>query len=661
MFKKVNKKEKIQRNSIRSKKNQKINKNKSKSNSKQILEGKLDHISSSFGFVVIEGRKNDVKVFKRNLLGAFHGDIVKVKLDREYGKIIKIIERFRDEFVGVIRKEDDKYIVKLDGKRMHHDILISNKKDLNKAIEGDKVIIKIKKWPEDRILAKGYVKKILGKSGEHSAEMNSIMFEFGLPENFPKEVLSECDDFEENISKEEIKKRRDFRKILTFTIDPENAKDYDDALSIKKLENGNYEIGVHVADASYYVKENSAIDKEAYKRGNSVYLVDRTIPMLPEILSNGLCSLRPNEESLTVSAVFEINKKGEVLSAWVGNGIIYSKKRFIYEEAQENIDKAKGEYFQELTILNNIAKLIRKKRFSEGSIYFSSPDFVVRLDDEGNPINVYRKEVIETNSLIEEFMLLANQEVAKRIYKKEKAGKKLPFIYRIHDRPEKTKLDELARFLKVFGYKFDVESKNLPKIFNALAKDFKDKPEFSIVQYYAIRSMAKAIYSSESSVHFGLGFEHYTHFTSPIRRYSDLEVHRLLKLYFDDKKFKIPEKNYKKITQHISLTERTAIDAERASIKYKQVLYMQSLKGRILDGMISYISERSLFVELLDSGCEGIVSFADIEGDYYEFNQQKFCAIGRRKGKKFRIGDRIEVEIKFCDIDKRLAQFWLKI
>ena len=336
MFKKLDKKEKSQISSSNLKKNQKVKKNKSepKFKSNQIFEGKLDHVSTSFGFVIVEGREKDIKVIKYDLMGAFHGDIVKVRLVKEYGKIIKIIERLSDEFVGVIKKEyEENYIVKLDGKRMHHDILISNKKDLNKATDGDKVIVKIKKWPDHKILAQGYIKKILGRSGEHSAEMNSIMFEFGLPENFPKEVLSECNSFEETISKEEIEKRKDFRKILTFTIDPENAKDYDDALSIRELENGNYEIGVHIADASYYVKQSSAIDKEAYERGNSVYLVDRTIPMLPEILSNGLCSLRPNEESLTVSAVFEINKKGDVLSAWVGEGIIFSRKRFIYEES----------------------------------------------------------------------------------------------------------------------------------------------------------------------------------------------------------------------------------------------------------------------------------------------------------------------------------------
>ncbi len=638
------------------KRSSKTKKNKLKIN--KVFIGKLDHVSKSFGFIIIEGRDKDIKILDKNLYGAFHGDIVKVRLNKESSEVIEIIKRNKEEFVGkVYKQKDGTYLVTLDGKRMHHDIVLPNKKSIGKAKEGDKVIVRIEKWPEQYFLAEGYVKKILGKSGEHKAEMNSIIFEFGLPESFPKEVLVECESYDQKISKEEIKKRRDFRNTLTFTIDPENAKDYDDALSIRKLENGNYEIGVHIADASYYVKEDSATDKEAYKRGNSVYLVDRTIPMLPEILSNKLCSLRPNEESLTVSAVFEITIKGEIINAWIGEGIIYSKKRFIYEEAQENIDKQKGEYFKELTILNNIAKEIRKERFNEGSIYFSSPDFIVRLDDEGNPINVYKKEEIETNNLIEEFMLLANKEVAKRIFQKEFKNKKLPFIYRIHDKPEQEKLNELSKFLKVFKYKFNADSKTLFPLFNALVKDFKNKPEFSIVQHFAIRSMAKAVYSDKCSEHFGLGFKHYTHFTSPIRRYSDLEAHRLLKLYYNKKDFKIPNKDYKKITEHISFTERTAIDAERASIKYKQVLYMQSLKGRVLEGMISYISERALFIELLDSGCEGIVSFGDLEDDYYMLDPNTFCAIGKRNKKKFRIGDKIDVEIKDCDIDKRLVNF----
>ncbi|MCP3659707.1 MAG: ribonuclease R [Bacteroidetes bacterium] len=628
----------------------------SKTNNKklEIYKGKLDHVSKLFGFIVIENRKDDIKVLNRNLNGAFHGDIVEIKKVKDLGIVTKIIQRNKEEFVGKIIKDN---LVSLDGKRMHNDIFLPSIESRSKAIIGDKVIVKITKWPKKNLNAEGYVKKILGKSGEHQAEMNSIIFEFDLPQAFPQKVIEECNLFKEQIESQEIKKRKDFRKILTFTIDPENAKDYDDALSIRKLPNNNYEVGVHIADASYYVKEDSEIDKEAYKRGNSIYLVDRTIPMLPEILSNKLCSLRPDEESLTVSAVFEINLKGEILNSWIGESIIFSNKRFVYEEAQKNIDNQKGEYFEELTILNNISKALRKKRFEKGSIYFSSSDFYIKLDEEGNPINITKKKEIETNNLIEEFMLLANKEVANKIFKKGSENKKLPYIYRIHDKPDIEKLRELSKFLKVFGYKFNPDSKKLPKLFNALAKDFKGKPEFSIIQYFAIRSMAKAVYSQECSIHFGLGFEHYTHFTSPIRRYSDLEAHRLLKIYIDNNERTIPKKDYKKITEHISMTERSAIEAERASIKYKQVLYMQSLQGKTLEGMISYISERALFIEILKSGCEGIVPFADIEGDYYILDKENFWAIGKKKKKKFRIGDKLKVEVTDCDIDKKQIRF----
>ncbi len=655
---------------INNKKSQKNYKNitKKHKNSKQEHTSKIratiDHVSFSHAYAIVEDNskfKSDIKIFSKNLNGSFHEDKVEIVVNkRGFGIVTRILSRARDTFVGRVQKiTSDRYIVKLDGKKMHHDIILISKKRQIKVYDGDKVIIKIKAWPKNHALAEAITLENLGKSGEHTAEMSSILFEFGLSQNFPKEVVEECKKIPLTISEKEKHRRRDFTKVLTFTIDPENAKDFDDAISIQYLDNGNYQIGVHVADPSYYVENNTYLDKEACRRGNSTYLVDRTVPMLPEILSNQLCSLRPNEEKLAVSAVFEIDANANILNCWLGETIIYSQKRFIYEEAQQNIDLQSGEYYKELTLLNNIAKKLREKRFKNGSIHFSSSEFHIRLDEQGNPINVYKKQEIDTNRLIEEFMLLANKEIAKKIYSgefsKHKTSKNPPSIYRIHEKPNREKLVELSRFLQALGYKFNVESKNLPAIFNALAEDFRDRSEFSIVQYFAIRSMAKAIYSTRCIGHFGLGFEYYTHFTSPIRRYADLEVHRILKRCLNKKKSL--KKDYKKICEHISATERNSIDAERASIKYKQVLYLQSLKGRVEEGMISYISEKSLFVELLNSGCEGTILFASIDGDYYELDSKTFSAVGRTSKKRFKIGDNIKVKIKECDLDKRQAYF----
>ncbi len=625
----------------------------------------IDHVSFSHAYAIIEGSNNkfksDIKIFSKNLNGAFHQDKVEITVNkRGFGIVTKILSRSRKTFVGRVQKiTSDRYIVKLDGKRMHHDVILISKKRQIKVYDGDKVIIKIKSWPKDHALAEAITLENLGKSGEHTTEMNSILFEFGLSQNFPKEVVEECKKISLTISEKEKHRRRDFSKILTFTIDPENAKDFDDALSIQYLDNGNYQIGVHVADPSYYVEHNTHLDKEAYRRGNSTYLVDRTVPMLPEILSNEVCSLRPNEEKLAISAVFEIDKNANILNCWLGETVIYSQKRFIYEEAQQNIDLQSGKYYKELTLLNNIAKKLREKRFKNGSIHFSSSEFNIRLDEQGNPINVYKKKEIDTNRLIEEFMLLANKEIAKNIYSGDfsKTKNHTPSIYRIHEKPNREKLVELSRFLQALNYKFNVKSKNLPAVFNALAKDFKDRLEFSIVQYFAIRSMSKAIYSKNCVGHFGLGFKHYTHFTSPIRRYADLEVHRILKRCLN--KEKPLKKDYKKICEHISATERNSIDAERASVKYKQVLYLQSLKGKVEKGMISYISEKSLFVELLNCGCEGTILFSSIDDDYYELDSKTFSAVGRTSKKRFKIGDNIEVKIKDCDLDKRQAYFEL--
>ncbi len=627
---------------------------------KEEYVGIVDHVSPDFAFIIIDGRDKDLKIRKKDLKGAFHGDTVKIVIDSWGNRIEEILKREKDNFVGKLIMDNKRNIVQLDGRRMHYNIYIDSN-ELKEANINDKVIVKILNWPTETSNANGKIERILGPSGNHSTEMSSIIYEYSLPLDFPREVHKEVENLQEQIPKEVIKERRDFRKISTFTIDPKNAKDYDDALSIRKLENGNLEVGIHVADVTYYVKEGTFIDKEAALRGNSVYLVDRTIPMLPEILSNKLCSLVEKEDRLTFSIVFEFDSNINIIDSWVGEGIINSNKRLVYEEAQSILDNESGNYFNELFLLNNISKKLRKRRFEDGSIAFNSPDYIVELDDMGNTKDIYKKKSIETNYLVEEFMLLANREVATKIHYLLKKKRKIntEFIYRIHDEPDPQKIIEFSNFLKYLGYKFNRSKNNLPSSFNKLNQYFEKRVECSLVQSFGIRTMARAIYSTRGSSHFGLAFEHYTHFTSPIRRYADLLVHRLLKKYLRDKFSGINSLELKETCQYLSNKERISAEAERTSIKFKQVTFLKEFGYKTFDGIISYITERALYVDLIDSGCGGVIPFVSIKGDYFEFNQQKFTAFGRKRGNKFSLGQKVKVKPKNCDIDKRSIEFEL--
>jgi ribonuclease R len=466
-------------------------------------------------------------------------------------------------------------------------------------------------------------------------------------------VEKESKRIEEGITREEIKRRRDFRDITTFTIDPEDAKDFDDALSFKKLDNGHYEIGVHIADVTHYVRTDSALEKEAYDRATSVYLVDRTIPMLPEHLSNGLCSLRPNEDKLTFAAVFEMDDKGKIFDQWFGRTIIHSDKRFSYEEAQEVLESGLGPFVEELTILNDLAKKLRKQRFAKGAVNFETTEVKFKLDEKGRPLAVIPKVRKDAHKLIEEFMLLANKHVATFIYEFKKGKEKNTFVYRIHDFPDPDKVKDFALFAKQFGHRMNVDEASISSSLNKLMSDIEGKPEQNVLEQLAIRTMAKAKYSTETKGHFGLAFEHYSHFTSPIRRYPDMMAHRLLQHYLDEGK-PVGKVEFEERCVHSSEREKRAADAERASIKYKQVEFMANQENKDYEGLISGVTEWGIYVEIIETKCEGMIRMADMTDDFYEFDEKSYRIIGRKTGKIFRLGDKINVRVKKTDIDRRL-------
>jgi ribonuclease R len=495
------------------------------------------------------------------------------------------------------------------------------------------------------------VTDVLGQAGEHEAEIHSIVAEFGLPLRFPDKILEVAEKINGSIPKSEIEKRRDFRNITTITIDPEDAKDFDDALSLELLPNGNYEVGVHIADVSHYLKEDSQLDKEAYKRATSVYLVDRTIPMLPERLSNNLCSLNPNEDKLTFSAVFELDNNAHIRNEWFGRTIIHSDKRFSYEDAQEVIENVKGPFTKELTILNELALKLRVERFMRGSINFETTEVKFKLDDSGKPLGVIPKERKDAHKMIEDFMLLANKKVAEFINKKGK-GRKHTFVYRIHDFPDPERINAFSVFAKKFGHKMSTEQDSLATSLNTLIEDIEGTPEQNVLQRLAIRSMAKAKYTTERSGHFGLAFAHYTHFTSPIRRYPDVMVHRLLDYYLKGGESVSPVK-YEEKCKHSSEMEVKASDAERASIKYKQVEYIESVKDREFAGIVSGVTEYGVFVEMVENKCEGMVRVSTMSDDYYEFDEDNYRIIGKRNKKTITLGDDVIVKVTGTDIDRR--------
>lgn len=567
------------------------------------------------------------------------------------GEVIEVVHRAKTEFVGTVEEGlPGRFFLLPDDRRINIDFYIPNE-HLNGAKDGQKVWTKLLNWekrsPEVEVLS------VLGEAGEHNTEMHAILLQYGFDPNFPPEVEQEAENISEEITESEIAKRKDFRGITTITIDPIDAKDFDDALSLRKLENGNYEVGIHIADVSHYVKRGSAIDREGFRRATSVYLVDRTVPMLPEKLSNKVCSLRPNEDKLTYSAVFEMDSEAKILHQWIGRTVIHSDYRFHYDEAQDVLDgKADGPFREELITLDTLAKKLRAKRMGAGSIEFESVEVKFKLDENGHPLGVVRKEMKDANRLIEDFMLLANRRVSEYIFNIF-SNPPLPSVYRIHDKPDPEKLSTLGRFVSHFGYDVNFEeNKGTSEKLNKLLESVQNTPEKNVIETIAIRSMAKAIYSTKNIGHFGLGFQFYSHFTSPIRRYPDMMIHRLLTQY-GNKDYKQDPIVLEQELKHCSNQERTAAEAERASIKYKQVEFLEDKIGQQFDGVISGVIDAGIFIELTENMCEGFVPVRTLENDYYVYDEENYCIRGKDTGEVFRLGDPVIVEISGTDLKRR--------
>lgn len=632
---------------------------------KTFVTGKVDMTSDGSAYIVSEDEfEEDIYVAPRKLRNALHGDIVKVyvyaknKGRKKDGEVVEIQKRAKMDFTGIVNLSDRFAFFIPDDRKMLHDIFIPID-SLKGAKDKDKAIARIVDWPEDAKNPIGQITHVLGKQGENNAEMNAILADYGFPLAFPDEVEKQAEAIEEIISPEEIAKRRDFRNVLTFTIDPIDAKDFDDAISFRKLDNGNVEIGVHIADVSHYVKQGTALDKEAFERGTSVYLVDRVIPMLPERLSNGLCSLRPNEDKLCFSAVFELDNQANVVEQWFGRTIIHSDTRFSYEDAQEILENKSGKHSEELLKLNELAYILRERKFKHGAISFESVEIKFRLDEQGKPLGVYAKERKDAHKLIEDFMLLANKKVAEFIAKKGKGKQKLTFVYRSHDTPKEDALLNFSQFAMKFGYKIDISSgRETAKSLNFLMADVEGKKEQNVLTQLAIRSMAKAVYTTKKHSHYGLAFDYYTHFTSPIRRYPDVMVHRLLELYLAGGK-SVSEEEYEKFSMHSSQMEKKAADAERASVKYKQAEFLQSNIGMEYNGIISGLTEWGMYVEIIENKCEGMIRLRDLNDDFYVLDEKNYCIIGQRRKKKYQLGDEVRILVKKVDLAKRQIDFSL--
>jgi ribonuclease R len=638
------------------------------------LTGKVDMTQYGYAFLVSEEMEDDVFIARANLNTAMNGDIVKVHVfpqrarsSRYEGEVVEIIERSRSSFVGILEITNRLAFLVTDNRKMPYDIFIPLNK-LKGGKTGQKAIAKIVEWPANAKNPIGEIIEVLGNPGEHDVEMHAILAEFDLPNKFLKEVEDEADTISDKITKEDEAERRDFRKIPTFTIDPHDANDFDDALSVEKLKNGNWEVGVHIADVSHYVRSKSIIEEEAYARATSVYLVDRVVPMLPERLSNYICSLRPNEDKLCFSAVFEMSENAEILKEWFGRTIIRSQRRFSYEEAQAIIKGGEGDMKKEILSLHKLAQILRKDRFRKGSIAFDRVEVKFNLDEKGKPLGVYFKEQKESNQLIEEFMLLANRSVAAFINRdcryiqdghdeKSGKGKAKTFVYRIHDNPNPEKLESFALFIKKFGYSLQLgQGKQAAISLNKLLDDVQGKKEQNIIESLAVRAMAKARYSTENIGHYGLAFRFYTHFTSPIRRYPDLMVHRMLAHYLAGGETKNKIK-YEKRCDHSSDMEKRAMDAERASTKYKQVEYMSDKIGQEFPGIISGITEWGIYVEINENKCEGMVPVQTLMDDFYIFDEDNYCMRGRNTRKVYQLGDDVRVVVRSINLAKRQMDF----
>ena len=629
-------------------------------------KGVIEITRSGMGFVIVSGLDTDILVRPNDFNTALHGDTVRVEVNPErkgkrmQGAVIDVIERKQTEFAGKLEMNKGYAFVIPEGDKKMPDIFIPQS-SFNGAVDGDRVVARIKEWEKDsKKRPVGEVVNILNTEDPNDVAMKEILLENGFPLQFPDDVLEEAAKITDAISQEEINKRRDFREILTFTIDPIDAKDFDDALSIRVLKNGNYEIGVHIADVSHYVLPETKLDEFAYGKATSVYLPDRVNPMLPEHISNVLCSLRPKEDKLTFSAVFQMTQKGQVKQYWLGKTIIHSDNRFTYDEVQEIIEKEEGLYRDEILLLNSLAQRLRKKRFESGAINFSSQEVRFKLDEQGKPIGIVVKESKEAHQLIEEFMLLANRYVAENVSKIEINKKPVPFPYRVHDLPSEDKLLPFMAFARKFGHKFDTSApEKIAESFNTMLRDVQGKPEQHVLEQLGIRTMAKAIYTTENIGHYGLGFEHYCHFTSPIRRYPDVLVHRIL-LEILERNIK-PDKKLDQKCRHCSERERAAMDAERAANKYKQVEYMREFVGEEFEGVISGVAAFGFWVETIDFKCEGMVSITSLaEYDEFRMVESEYSLVGIRSGRKFRMGDKVRIKVIAANLDKRQLDYeWI--